>query len=197
MSIQKYTNFDRMNQRLDSEGKLLQDKDAIIVTKNEIEDSDFGECKHDVMEVSVYDINNNLLPQKSGNKVAYIKTGDIKNYLYNITNDRGVKEAAIDVEKLLEHLGFTNGILRVNINFVRNKVGENDESRRVWIQEISPSKTEIRILPLKVSNTVVSEQNETEFTNLLNLSKDFKYYRMDIMNSLVKQIRIEFTWVLS
>jgi hypothetical protein len=184
MSITKYTNFDRINQKLDNEGKFLQDKDAFILSNSEIEDTDFGDCKYDVMEVSVYDINNTLLPQKSGNTVAYIKTGDIKNYLYNITNNRGKKELAIDIEKLLQNLGFTNGILRVNINFVRNRVGTEDLSRRVWLQEISPSRTEIRILPLKVTDKNITNQNISDFNNLQNLNKDFKYYKKSILDSL-------------
>ena len=37
MSITKYTNFDRINQKLDNEGKFIQDKDAIIISNNQIE----------------------------------------------------------------------------------------------------------------------------------------------------------------
>jgi len=116
--------------------------------------------------------------------VAYIKTGDIKNYLFNITNNRGKKELAIDIQKLLQNLGFTNGILRVNINFVRNRVGADDASRRVWVQEISPSRSEIRILPLKVADANITNQNVADFNNLQNLNKDFKYYKKSILDSL-------------
>ena len=159
MSIKKYTNFEAVNNKTENEGKYLQAEDIFIVTKNEIEETEFGECKYDVMEVSVYDINNNLLPQKSGNNVSYIKTGDIKNYMYSLTNQGGQKELAIDIEKLLKDLGFSNGILKVNINFVRNKVGSENELSRVWIQEISPSREEIRILPLKTKDDNVTKMN--------------------------------------
>ena len=159
MSIKKYTNIDNINNNSENAGQFLQTEDLFIVSQNQIEDTDFGDCKYDVMEVSVYDINNNLLPQKSGNNVAYIKTGDIKNYMYSLTNKGGQKELAIDIEKLLNDLGFTNGILRVNINFVRNRVGTDDLSRRVWVQEISPSRSEIRILPLKVADANITNQN--------------------------------------
>ena len=86
MSITKYTNFDSIDINKSNQGEFLMKDDKFIVTKNEVEETDFGDCKYDVMEVSVYDINNNLLPHKSGNNVAYIKTGDIKNYMYNVTN---------------------------------------------------------------------------------------------------------------
>ena len=184
MSIKKYTNFESIDTNVSNRGEFLQENDRFIINQNQIEDTDFGDCKYDVMEVSVYDVNSNLLPNKNGNNVAYIKTGDIKNYLYNIKNNAGQKELAIDIEKLLNHLGFTNGILKVNINFVRNKVGSENELTKVWIQEISPSREEIRILPLVTNDKLVNDRTSKEFENINNLSKDFKYYKKNILDSL-------------
>ena len=184
MSIKKYTNIEGINNKTENEGQFLQSDDLFIVTKTEIEATDFGSCEHDIMEVSVYDINNNLLPQQSGNNVAYIKTNDIKNYMYQITNKSGQKELAIDIEKLLNNLGFKNGILKVNINFVRYKVGSENELERVWIQEISPSREEIRIIPLKTKFPNINDKTKTQFKNLQNLNKDFKYYKTALLNSL-------------
>jgi hypothetical protein len=184
MSITKYTNIDSINNNSTNEGKFIDDKDLFILSKNEIEKSDFGNSRYDIMEVSVYDINNNLLPHKSGNNVAYIKKGDIQNYLYNITNKGGQKELAINVEKLLNDLGFTNGILKVNINFVKQKVGSENELTRVWIQEVSPSRNEIRILPLKTKDSNINSITTTQFKNLKSLNKDFLYYKTSILDSL-------------
>lgn len=184
MSIKKYTNFDAINNNKSNQGEFLTYNDNFIVTKNEVEATDFGDCKYDVMEVSVYDINNNLLPHKSGKNVAYIKTGDIKNYMYNLTNAGGQDELAIDIERLLNDLGFTNGILKVIVNFVRNKIGTDNEFTRVWIHEISPSREEIRILPLKTKDDKVTKQTEREFNNLNNLTKDFKYHKKNILDTL-------------
>ena len=184
MSIKKYKNFDKIDQKGTNEGKFIEDKDFVIVTKGEVEEADFGDCAYDVMEVSVYDINNNLLPNKTGDSIAYIKSGNIKHYLYNVTNKGGQKELAIDIEKILKDLGFHNGILRTNINFVRSRVGNENEMRRVWIQEISPSKNEIRILPLKTADTNISNLNTNDLNNLKNLNKDFKYYKRSILDSL-------------
>jgi len=184
MSIKKYTNLDLINNNSTNEGKFIDDKDLFILSKNEIEKSDFGVSKYDVMEVSVYDINNNLLSQKSGSNVAYIKKSDIQNYLYNITNKGGQKELAINIEKLLNDLGFTNGILKVNINFVKQKVGSENELTRVWIQEVSPSRNEIRILPLKTKDSNINSVTTTQFKNLKSLNKDFLYYKTSILDSL-------------
>ncbi len=184
MSIKKYTNFESIDTNVSNRGEFLQENDKFIINQNQIEDTDFGDCRYDVMEVSVYDINNNLLPQKNGKNVAYIKTGDIKNYLYNITNKSAQKELAINIEKLLNDLGFTNGILKVNINFVRNKVGSDNNLTRAWIHEISPSRTEIRILPLKTTDSNINNLTNSQFENINNLSKDFKYYKKNILDSL-------------
>ena len=182
MSIKKYTNIEQLNDKSENEGKFIEKDDLFIVSKEQIKEADFGDCKYDVMEVSVYDINNNLLPQKSGKNVAYIKTGDIKNYMYNITNKGGQRELAIDIEKLLKDLGFTNGILKVNINFVRYRVGSENELERVWIQEISPSREEIRILPLKTKEARINEKTTKEIDNLQKLNKEYKYYKNNVLD---------------
>ena len=184
MSIKKYTNIEGINNKTENEGQFLQTDDLFIVSKSEIETTDFGNTKYDVMEVSVYDINNNLLPHTSGNNVAYIKGDDIKNYMYQMTNQTGKKELAIDVEKLLNDIGYNNGILKVNINFVRHKVGTNNELEKVWIEEISPSREEIRILPLKTKFENINNKTKKEFENLQNLNREFKYYKNSLLNSI-------------
>ena len=184
MSIKKYTNIEGINNKTENEGQFLQTDDLFIVSKTEIDTTDFGDCKYDVMEVSLYDINNNILPQTSGNNVAYIKMGDIKNYMQQITNKQGLKELAIDAEKLINDLGYTNGIIKVNINFVRYKVGSEDVLESVWIEEISPSREEIRIIPLKTKFPNINDKTKKQFKNLENLNKDFKYYKKALLNSL-------------
>ena len=184
MSIRKYTNFDSINSNSSNEGQFLLAEDLFIVTKNEKQETEFGECKYDVMEVSVYDINNILLPQKSGKNVAYIRKNSIGSYMYSLTNTLGKKELAINIEKLLNDLGFTNGILKVNINFVRSRIGSENELERVWIHEISPSRGELRIVPLKTNSPEINATNTKQFLNLNKLNKDFKYYKKNILDGL-------------
>ena len=184
MSIKKYTNIDDINNKTSNEGQFIQKDDLFILSKNEIEKTEFGAGKYDVMEVSVYDINNNLLPHKSGNNVAYIKKRDVQNYLYNITNKTGQRELAINIEKLLNSLGFTNGILKVNINFIKEKVGSENDLTKLWIQEISPSRNEIRVLPLKTKDENINKTTNRQFKNLKSLNKDFLYYKSAILDSL-------------
>jgi hypothetical protein len=186
MAIKKYTNFDAVNAKTTNEGNYLQSEDLFIVSKNEIEDTDFGDCKYDVMEVSVYDINNNLLPHKSGKNVEYVKRQYIGDYLHSIVNKGGQKEIVIDAEKLLNDLGFTNGVVKLNLNFVRQRVGSDNDLQRVWIQEISPSREEVRIIPLKTKDANINKITNSEFKKLNNLTKDFKYYKKNILDSLDK-----------
>jgi hypothetical protein len=184
MAISKYTNIEQINNRLENEGQFLKPEDLFIVSKEESEISEFGDSKYDAMEVSVYDVNNNLLPQKSGKNVAYIKSGDIKNYIYNVVNKGGQKELAIDAEKLLNELGFANGILKVNINFVRNRVGNDNEYQRVWIQEISATREEVRILPLKVKDEQLTKKVAEEFNRTIAQDKDFPLVKKWVLDSL-------------
>lgn len=186
MSIQRYKNFDKINTYVENEGKRIQDKDLFILSKEEKEEADFGDCKNDVLEVTVYDINNNLLQQKAGNNVAYIKMPDIKTYVYNITNRNGIRELAIDVEKLLNDCGFFVGIYKINLNFVKTKVGSDNQLERVWIQEISPSRQELRILPYETSDETINTQTKYQFEHILNLSKNFSYYKTAIINYFSK-----------
>ena len=182
MSIQRYVNFENINTNVENEATRIQEKDMFIFSQNQREDVDFGNCKYDVLEIAVYDVNNNLLPQKSGKNVSYLKMPDIKNYVYNVTKNTGQKELAIDIEKLLNDLGFFNGVYKVNIHFVKNKIGSDNELTRVWIEEISPSREEIRILPLISDNETINNQNKKEFDSILDLSREFKNYK----NSIVK-----------
>ena len=57
-------------------------------------------------------------------------------------------------------------IKKVNINFVRHKVGTENELEKVWIEEISPSREEIRILPLKTKFENINNKTKNEFENL-------------------------------
>ncbi len=184
MAIKKYTNIEGIDNKTENEGQFLQMDDLFIISKNEIQSTDFGDCKYDIMEVSIYDINNNLLPQISGNNVAYIKKDNIKNYMYQITNPSGLKELAIDIEKLINDIGYNNGILKVNINFVRYKVGSENELEKVWIEEISPSREEIRILPLKTKFENTNKKTKKEFKDLQSLNKEFKYYKNAFLKSI-------------
>jgi len=181
MALTKYKNVDDINSRKTGVGEFLEKEDLFVISQNSTEQSGFGLCNNDIMEVTLYDVNNNLLPQKDGATVKYIKYDKIFDYI--IKTNTG--ELAIDVEKVVNDCGYTNGIIKVNLNFVRLKVGDESEFRRVWIQEISPTRTEVRVLPLNVQDDPTTTiKNKSDFNNLQNLNIDANAYRQHLTNVL-------------
>ena len=148
------TNYKKVE---DSKGYFLNDKDRKIFER-EASRGFFGSNPGDVIEFIVYDSNDNPLPQESaeGKTVRYISYND-KNYkdyfgksqvtrLNYATNQS--EEFFIDTEKLLKEAGYSQGIFKTSITLLNRRIGsEVKENDNVWIQEISPSRTEIRILP--------------------------------------------------
>jgi hypothetical protein len=192
MALSKYTNVDEINSRTTGTGQFLEQEDLFVVSQNTSEKIKFGECSSDIMEVILYDVNNNILPQSDNKTVRYIKFPDIQSYIIKTNTD----EIAIDIEKLLNDSGYKNGIIKVNINFVRLKAGDDTEFRRMWIQEISATRSEMRILPLIVQSSLgkgsITEKNLIDFENLQDLNVDTLTYKehlvsiKNISNTVIK-----------
>ena len=65
--------------------------------------------------------------------------------LYDYGEEKFAKKIfEIDVEKLVREAGYGNGEFRVSFSFVKNYVGNENPKKRVWIHEVSPSRTEGR-----------------------------------------------------
>lgn len=181
MSLRKYTNIDEINNRLTNVGEFIKKEDSFVVSQNEQIDSVFGECDTDILEFTVYDVNNNIVSQKDSKLVSYIKGNDINNYLIKTET----KEFAVDVEKLLTNAGLTNGIFKVNIKFLRERLGSENELTRAFIQEISATREEIRILPLKVqSSEEITNKNIQDIVLLQKLDVDYDTYKRHIKSAL-------------
>jgi hypothetical protein len=173
MALSKYTNVEDINARKTGTGQFLKQEDLFVISQDSSEASKFGECSSDVMEVTLYDTNGNILPQQGNKNVRYIQQVQINQYLIKTNTN----ELAIDVEKILHDSNYRNGIIKVNINFVRLKVGNETPYRKMWIQEISATRSEIRALPLVVQdNPNDTAQNNHEFNNFQDLNIDSKSY---------------------
>jgi hypothetical protein len=181
MSLTKYTNIEDINNRTTNVGEFIRKEDNFVISQNETVDSSFGNCDTDILEFTVYDINNNIVSQKDNKLVSYVKGQNISEYL--IKTD--TKEFAVDVEKLLTNAGLTNGIFKVNIKFLREKLGTENELTRAFIQQISSTRQEIRILPLKVqSSEEITNKNIKELESLQELDVDYETYKKHIQDSL-------------
>ena len=148
---------------INKKGYKVAPKDRAIFEK-EVGKAYFGMGVADMIEFVMYDTNNNQLPQgDSGAMVRYIPldNDNIRKY-FLITNNKSNKKAnnadeyIIDIEKLILEAGYGNGIFKTQVNLINRRVGsESIDKDKLWIHEISPSRTEIRVLPLEENNQKV------------------------------------------
>ena len=172
MAIETFKNI------IDNKGYRISDKDRKIFERGDLQ-SFFGFSNSDMIEVVVYDVNDNELTLSNGRTVKYIAltTENIRDY-FLVANGtifqqyQFPSEYFIDIERILREEGFNNGIFKVQATLLNARVGTPDETNRLWIQEISPSRTEVRLLPLKND---VTENNETyERFNIFVNGGDFR-----------------------
>jgi len=148
---------------LDNKGYRVNSNDRKIFENGDIQ-SFFGLGQNDCIEFIIYDINDNQLPQKDGNLVRYIPltTDNIKDYFliaegtefqkYKLPN-----EYFIDVERLLREGGYNNGNFKTQITLINKRVGSDINNDKLWISEISPSRTEVRLFPIRDANNINKE----------------------------------------
>ena len=143
---------------VDNKGYRISSKDRAIFEEGNMQ-SFFGFSNNDFIEFIIYDANDNQLPQgEKGELVRYItlNTQNIRDY---ILLPEGTyfqafsfpKEYFIDVERLLREAGYNNGIFKTQITLLNKRVGFESPNEKLWIKQISPSRTEIKLLPLRNS----------------------------------------------
>ena len=141
---------------IQNKGYRINSNDRAIFEEGNLQ-SFFGLSDSDLIEFVVYDANDNQLPQSNYGRARYIKlsTENIKDYILipmgtEFQKYKFPKEYFVDVERLLKEAGYTNGIFKTQITLVNSRAGRGDENTsKLWISEISPSRTEIRLYPLK------------------------------------------------
>jgi hypothetical protein len=141
--------------------------------------------KNDVIEFRIYDISNNLLQQTNGINVRYIHKNDLPKYLKSdIDKITQEKIFDIDVEKLVREAGYGNGEFKVSFNFVKNYVGNEDKKQRVWIHEISPSRSEIRVMPLLGDEFFANQKITKRYNAFLNKANELREVVTSIENAI-------------
>jgi hypothetical protein len=166
---------------INSRGYVINPKDRAIFETGDLR-SFFGLSNTDAIEFIVYDVNNNQLPQGSdGSLVRYIPltSQNISDYIlmpegttiqkYNLP-----KEYFIDAERLLGEAGYSNGIFKTQITLINKRVGSEMKDDKLYINEISPSRTEIRLFPLMRSSSDAVKQNLRERFNIILNDGTFK-----------------------
>ena len=187
MAIKDFKNIvDRKGYLVDSEYRKVFEK--------EISKSNFGLWCADVIEFILYDINNNQLPQgDTGKLVRYIYLDDEKSKEYFLTlptnsftkNTKDSQEFVVDLERLIKDAGYSNGSFKTQITLLNRRVGtEEVESNKMWIHEISPSRTEVRILPIRRDSLNEDlEKRYSIFTNESSFRDDVIYTIQEYVDS--------------
>lgn len=168
------------------------------VFEREIGKSYFGMGVSDMIEFIVYDSNNNQLPQGDGKlMVTYIPLNkeNIRKYFLiteNSINKRmnGASEYIIDVEKLIVEAGYSTGIFKTQVTLLNRRVGSETIAKdKLWIHEISPTRTEIRVLPLEDEREHVLPDLQERLNIILN-KKDFRDDTIYFVKSMVEAIKV-------
>jgi hypothetical protein len=184
-------NFKDIEER---KGYLVEKEDRKIFEK-EISKSNFGMGLSDMIEFVLYDSNDNQLPQgEDGKLVRYIHLNDknineyfiiSKNTFNKKTSDAA--EFIIDLEKLIREAGYSNGIFKTQVTLLNRRAGSEETSTdKMWIHEISPSRTEIRVVPLKNKNRPNKdlEKRYNLFTENKQFRDDTIYYVREFIENI-------------
>ena len=183
---------------VDKKGYKVDSKDRAIFEK-EVGKSYFGLGDADTIEFVLYDSNDNLLPQgESGELARYIFLNDVnisKYFIFteNSSNKRlnGAKEYIIDTEFLVREAGYSTGIFKTQTTLLNRRVGsETVVDDKLWIHEISPSRTEIRVLPI---SGVDGKPNSdlTERLNILLSDGHFKDDTIYFIQPYIESLKVE------
>lgn len=149
----------------------------------------FGLSEDDVIEFIMYDFSENQLPQKDNGLVRYISltNENINDYFLLaegtvMTRNNLPSEYFIDVERLLKEAGYSNGLFKTQISLINKRLGSYKIDDKVWVSEISPSRTEIRLFPLEKSPNI---NDIKERFNIFYTAGDF---RSDIIYNALKLV---------
>lgn len=195
MSIDNFKNIE------ERKGYLVETEDRKIFEK-EIGKSFFGAGIGDMIEFILYDSSDNQLPQgDSGKLVRYINLNDsnISEYFLISNNQNGKKlndasEFVVDIEKLIREAGYSNGIFKTQVTLLNKRIGiEDSSSDKLWIHEISPSRTEIRVLPIKNKGRGEPEllKRYETFTQNGNFRDDTIYFAKAFIEGIDVQLALE------
>ena len=170
---------------LNNKGYRIAKKDREIFEEGTLQ-SFFGFSDSDVIEFIAYDINDNQLPLQlnpAGDTalVKYIPltSENIKNYFLiaeGTTLQLGnfPKEYFIDVNQILNDSGYDAGIFKTQVTLLNRRVGDYRQNinAKLWIKEISPSRTEIKVLPQR--NNVADSTDLRKRFGMLTNDSDFR-----------------------
>jgi len=181
---------------IDNKGYRISTKDREIFEEGTLQ-SFFGFSDSDMIEFIVYDANDNQLPQgDDGKLVRYIplNSQNIKDYFLiadgtKLQAFQFPNEYFIDAERLIREAGYNNGIFKAQITLLNKRVGFDSLNEKLWIKEISPSRTEVRLLPIK--NEVSKKTDLLARYNVLQTGGNFRDDVIPYVANFVEMVKPE------
>ena len=187
------TNYKTIENR---KGYLVKEDDRKVFESG-TQKTNFGLGVDDHIEFILYDSNDNQLPQgDSQSLVRYISVNDESSRKYFLTSDNketrkgGAQEFIVDIERLIKEAGYSNGVFKTSTTIVNRRIGKDNSSQnQLWIQEISPSRTEIRVLPLNPRGSINKdlEKRYSVFTKDSQFRDDAIYF----VDQFIEKVKVE------
>jgi hypothetical protein len=187
------TNYKTIENR---KGYLVKEDDRKVFESG-TQKTNFGLGVDDHIEFILYDSNDNQLPQgDSQSLVRYISVNDESSRKYFLTSDNketrkgDAQEFIVDIERLIKEAGYSNGVFKTSTTIVNRRIGKDNSSQnQLWIQEISPSRTEIRVLPLNPSGNINKdlEKRYSVFTRDGQFRDDAIYF----VDQFIEKVKVE------
>jgi hypothetical protein len=163
-------------------GSLVSESVFGEIKDTEVHSTDFGKCSKDVIEFSVYSTRGEIFgwklveafPDYINKTINYTNLdGEEISTSVSYLNSLYVKNKNGDVilspKHELEELGITQGNYKIRISFRTDIVGSYENSTKLKIKEISPSRTEFKALPdsLKDSRNPNDVSFNFEYNNFI------------------------------
>jgi hypothetical protein len=178
---------------IQNRGYKIDSKDRQVFEEGNLQ-SFFGFGESDAIEFVLYDVNDNQLPQRNNELVRYVPlTSDtIKDYFLIaegtlLEKNKFPSEYFVDIERLIREAGYNNGIFKTQITLLNKRVGSSDINDKMWISEISPSRTEIRLYPLK-KGLDASSNNLGERFDLFKKNGEFRDDTINLAFNFIEKI---------
>lgn len=173
-----------------NKGYRINSKDREIFEKGTLQ-SFFGFSDSDMIEFILYDANDNQLPQgDDGKQVRYIKLSSENINDYILIPEGTLfqalefpKEYFIDIERLINEAGYNNGIFKTQITLLNKRIGTDSQNEKLWIKEISPSRLEVKLLPIQNSAS-----KKTDLLQRFNIFVEGTGFRDDVLPYIGKFI---------
>lgn len=169
---------------IDNKAYRLSSNDRDIFEQGNLQ-SFFGLSNDDIIEFILFDANDNQLPQgASGKLVRYIpmNSSNIRDY-FMVADGTMLQylnfpsEYFIDVAKLTKEAGYQTGIFKVQLTLLNRRIGSDALNDKLWVSEISPSRTELKLLPVRNGKNA----NRGDLLNRFRIFVDGSGFRSDIL----------------